>query len=331
MPTTPMLTVARLVEKGARTPHLLLEVLSGRGGLTRVVANPHVQKISLALAGFHEYLRPGRILVFGESEVGYLETLTPEDRAKVLDAIFGHDIPCLLVTDGWGASSEVQAASERHDLPVLSTPVPTPVAITRVSAILDDALAVREVMHGVLMDILGLGVLIVGESGIGKSECALDLVVRGHRLVADDAVEVWRQGDASILGTCPELTRHHMEVRGLGIINIRDLYGVASTRTTKRVELVVQLDRWDTDSEYDRLGLDESVRELYGVRLPLIRMPVAPGRNLATLIEVAARNQLLRSRGLNAARDLVTRLERQLHDDARDLESEDEPDAGEAG
>ena len=198
-----------------------------------------------------------------------------------------------------------------------------PLAIAKIGTLLDDALAVREVMHGVLMDILGLGVLIVGESGIGKSECALDLVVRGHRLVADDTVEVRRRGETAVIGTCPELTRHHMEVRGLGVINIRDLFGVASTRTSKRVELVVQLERWDPDHEYDRLGLDENVFDLFGVKVPLIRMPVAPGRNLAILVEVAARNQLLRSRGLNAARDLVTRLEQQLRLEETDTRDED--------
>jgi len=171
-------------------------------------------------------------------------------------------------------------------------------------------------VHGVLMDILSLGVLIIGDSGIGKSECALDLVVRGHRLVADDAVEVRRRGETDLIGTCPELTRHHMEVRGLGVINIRDLFGVAATRMSKRMELVVQLERWDAARDYDRLGLDENAWELFGVRIPLVHMPVAPGRNLAILVEVAARNQLLRARGLNAARDLASRLDQQLRDDA---------------
>jgi HPr kinase/phosphorylase len=171
-------------------------------------------------------------------------------------------------------------------------------------------------VHGVLMDILSLGVLIIGDSGIGKSECALDLVVRGHRLVADDAVEVRRRGETDLIGTCPELTRHHMEVRGLGVINIRDLFGVAATRLSKRMELVVQLERWDAARDYDRLGLDENAWELFGVKIPLVHMPVAPGRNLAILVEVAARNQLLRARGLNAARDLASRLDQQLRDDA---------------
>ncbi len=173
-----------------------------------------------------------------------------------------------------------------------------------------------------------LGVLIIGDSGIGKSECALDLVVRGHRLVADDTVEVRRRGDTVVIGTCPELTRHHMELRGLGVINIRDLFGVASTRSSKRVELVVQLERWDPTREYDRLGVDENTHEMFGVRIPLIRMPVAPGRNLAILVEVAARNQLLRSKGLNAARDLASRLERQLRDAEADIEADDESEHG---
>jgi HPr kinase/phosphorylase len=172
------------------------------------------------------------------------------------------------------------------------------------------------------MDILGLGVLIVGESGIGKSECALDLVVRGHRLVADDAVELRVRGEAYLIGTCPELTRHHMEIRGLGLINVQDLFGVASTRRSKRVELVVQLERWDPTREYDRLGLDEMHYETLGVRVPMLRMPVAPGRNLAILVEVAARNQLLRNGGHHSARRLAERLDAQLEQrrEAHDLD-----------
>jgi HPr kinase/phosphorylase len=194
--------------------------------------------------------------------------------------------------------------------------------MARLSAALDIHLAPRAVMPGVLMDILGLGVLIVGESGIGKSECALDLVVRGHRLVADDAVELRVRGEAYLIGTCPELTRHHMEIRGLGLINVQDLFGVASTRRSKRVELVVQLERWDPTREYDRLGLDEMQYESLGVRVPMLRMPVAPGRNLAILVEVAARNQLLRNGGHHSARRLAERLDAQLEQrrEAHDLD-----------
>jgi HPr kinase/phosphorylase len=332
MGTTPALTVGGLLERGAM-PHLRLELLGGQRGLERSIRNPHVQKTGLALAGFHEYLREGRILVFGESEIRFLESLPRDRLLAVLDRTFTAALPCVVVTGGWAVSAELLAAAERFGLPLLRTPEPTPIAITRLSALLDDALAEREILHGVLLDILGLGVLLVGESGIGKSECALDLVVRGHRLVADDTVEVRRRGETVILGSCPALTRHHMELRGLGIINVRDLFGVAATRTAKRVELVVRLERWDPAQEYDRLGLDESAQEVAGVRVPLVCMPVAPGRNLATLVEVAARNQLHRVRGLNAARDLVDRLEQRLRAEepapADEEESEADPDWGE--
>jgi HPr kinase/phosphorylase len=319
---TPAVTVADLLQSRSEVVGLPLELLSGAGGVEREIASPHIQKTGLALTGFDEYLRPARILVFGESEVRYLETLPSERRLNTLASVFSHDIPCVLITGGWNAPVELLLASERYHVPLLRTAVATPLAIAKLSALLDDRLAVREVIHGVLMDILGLGVLIVGESGIGKSECALDLVARGHRLVADDTVEVRRRGETAIVGTCPELTRHHMEVRGLGVINVRDLFGVASTRAAKRVELVVQLERWDPAREYDRLGIDENVYDLLGLKVPLIRMPVAPGRSLAILVEVAARNQLLRTRGLNAAKELVSRLEQRLREEDSDPDAD---------
>jgi HPr kinase/phosphorylase len=312
--TAPALTVGGLLESRPEVLGLPLELLSGRAGLERIVTSPHIQKTGLALAGFAEYLQPGRVLVFGESEVRYLESQDATLRDTALSAAFSHDIPCVLITGGWQPPEELLAASERYQVPVLRTAVTTPLAIAKLGTMLDDLLAERQVIHGVLIDILGLGVLIVGESGIGKSECALDLVVRGHRLVADDTVEVRKRGEGTVMGTCPELTRHHMEVRGLGVINIRDLFGVASIRDEKRVELVVQLERLDPAREYDRLGLDDAFYDLIGVNIPLLRMPVAPGRSLAILVEVAARNQLLRVRGRHAARDLAERLDRKLNE-----------------
>ncbi len=183
--------------------------------------------------------------------------------------------------------------AERSKLPLLKTPVQTPAAIAKLTSFLEDWLAEHTLMHAVLMDILGLGVLMVGESGIGKSECALDLIVRGHRLVADDTVDIRRRTESILIGTCPELTRHHMELRGLGIINVKELFGIASTRSSKRVELVVRLERWDPLRQYERVGLDNESLEILGVAVPLIRMGVAPGRSVAILVEVAARNQLL--------------------------------------
>jgi len=326
----PAVTVGGLLNSRPEATGLPLELLSGAGGLHRVITSPHIQKTGLALAGFDEYLQPGRVLVFGESEVRFLDSLEHEVRLQALEAVYTHDVPCVLITGGWEPPADLRTGAERAQVPLLRTAVATPLAIAKLTAVLEDALAVREVIHGVLMDILGLGVLIVGDSGIGKSECALDLVVRGHRLVADDTVEIHRRGEKDVIGTCPELTRHHMEVRGLGVINIRDLFGVASTRVNKRLELVVQLERWDQNREYDRVGLDDSYYDLIGVRLPLVRMPVAPGRSVAILVEVAVRNQILRARGRHAARDLVARLERALKEGG-DVEADPDEDVEHGG
>jgi HPr kinase/phosphorylase len=252
------------------------------------------------------------VLIFGESEIRYLESLESASRLRALRLALALDFPCVLITGGFAPPPEVALVAEETGLPVLRTSVDTPAAIAKLTSILEDSLADRTVMHAVLMDILGLGVLIVGESGIGKSECALDLIVRGHRLVADDAVEIRRRAETVLIGTCPELTRHHMELRGVGMINVKDLFGIASTRSSKRVELVVSLERWDPGREYDRLGLDDEFYEVLGLPVPLIRMPVAPGRSTSILVEVAARNQLLRSRGHHAARALADSLERAL-------------------
>jgi HPr kinase/phosphorylase len=253
--------------------------------------------------------------------VRYLESLNADERGIALRRVFSHELPCLLVTGGASPPAETVAEADRAGVPLLRSKTATPEAISRLSSVLDAHLAQRGVVHGVLMDILGLGVLVVGESGIGKSECALDLVVRGHRLVADDVVELRCRAQSFLIGTCPELTRNHMEIRGLGLINVQDLFGVASTRSSKRVELVVQLERWEHGREYDRLGVDDTFYEMLGARIPMIRMPVAPGRNVAILVEVAARNQLLRVRGHHAARKLVSRLNDRLSGRSSDVDS----------
>lgn len=313
-------SVATVLRDLAESRALDLEVVAGAHGLDRLITNPHPQKTGLALSGFDQYLREGRVLVFGESEVRFLESLPAEDRTSVMRRVLSHSLPCLVVTDDLRPVPEIATEADAAGVPLMRTRSATPLAMARLSAALDAYLAPRGTVHGVLMDILGLGVLIVGESGIGKSECALDLVVRGHRLVADDAVDLRCRAESFLIGSCPELTRHHMEIRGLGLINVQDLFGVASTRRSKRVELVVQLERWDPTREYDRLGLDETYYESLGVRIPMIRMPVAPGRNLAILVEVAARNQLLRLGGHNAAQRLVERLDEQLGADTADIE-----------
>lgn len=324
-PATTGVTIGALLRSRPETLGLPLELVSGAAGLDRRITSPHIQKTGLALAGFDAYLSAGRLLIFGESEIRYLESLASSSRVDALRRTFAHGIPAVMITGGLTAPPELTIESERAGVPLLSTGIPTPFAIAKVSAILEDSLAARTIIHAVLMDIIGLGVLIVGESGIGKSECALDLIVRGHRLVADDTVEIRRRAESVLIGTCPDLTRHHMEVRGLGLINIKDLFGVASTRSSKRVELVVQLERWEPGREYERLGLDDVYYEILGLHVPLLRMPVAPGRNVSILVEVAARNQLLRSRGHHAARKLAARLEQQLREPAAEAL---DPDAG---
>ena len=325
MSLPPGVTVAGLLSCRPEAFGLPLELLAGVNGLDRVITSPHIQKTGLALAGFHEYLKPGRVLIFGESEIRYLESLESAGRSTSLRLALTLDFPCVLITGGFTPPAELLVEAERARVPLLKTAVATPTAIAKLSSMLEDSLAERTMIHAVLMDVLGLGVLIAGESGIGKSECALDLIVRGHRLVADDTVEVHRRQETILIGACPELTQHHMELRGLGVINVKELFGIASTRASKRIELVVQLERWVPTREYERLGLDDAFYEVLGLQVPLLKMPVAPGRNIAILVEVAARNQLLRQRGHHAARALADRLEASLREQAHPaLDEEDE-------
>jgi HPr kinase/phosphorylase len=316
-------SVGALVGARGAANGLELDVLAGAAGLERRITLPYIQKTGLAVAGFDEYLRSGRVLVFGESEIRFLERMLQPERAQALRRLFTRDLPCVLITTALDGPVELAAEAERAGVPLLRTALSTPIAIARLTNLLEDHLAPREIRHGVLLDILGLGVLLTGESGIGKSECAIDLVVRGHRLVADDTVEIRCRGEAILIGTCPELTRHHVEIRGLGLVNVTDLFGVSATRASKRVELVVHLERWESGREYDRLGIESSAVGILGVQVPCVTMPVAPGRNLAMLVEVAARNQLLRSRGRHAARLLAERLERQLE---RLADRDDDPE-----
>jgi HPr kinase/phosphorylase len=275
-----------------------------------------VQKTGLAVAGFPEYIRSGRVLVFGESEVRFLESRDAAERHAIADGIFAHDVPCILLTAGLRPVPELVDACQTAGVPLLLTPTSTGTAIAKLTTRLEFHLAERATVHGVLVDILGLGLLIVGESGIGKSECGLELVSRGHRLVADDVVEVRRRAESFVDGTGVASARFFMEVRGLGLIDIQALFGVSAVCTTKQIGLVVRLERWEDRAEHERLGLDDEWHALVGVRLPLVRMPVAPGRSIATLVEVAARNELLKAQGYNAARTLTSRLRDQAQIEA---------------
>ena len=304
-----------------------LEVLAGHGGLDRPLDNPYPQKAGLALAGFDASLQAGRLLVFGASEVRYLSSrVDAATRRSAIAKVFERGSACLVLTKRLDPPEGLVAAAGDAKVPLLRTVLSTPVAFAKLGALLDDLLAPRSSRHGVLVDVLGLGVLMVGESGIGKSECALELIRLGHRLVSDDVVDVRRRGGSIVIGTCPRLTRHHMELRGIGLINVRDLFGVTATRTSKRVELVVKLERWDPAREYERLGLVETFEDILGVSIASVCMPVAPGRNLAILVEVAVRNHLLRARGEHAARRLAARLDQALNDAAFDPSAGEDPE-----
>lgn len=303
-----------------------LDLLAGAAGLDRRITQPYVQKTGLALAGFDNLLRAGQMLILGQSEVRFLEQLDAAAQGQTLRRLFARDLPAVMLTGGLDGPESLVAEAERAGVPLLRTALQTPVAIARLTGLLEDRLAPREIRHGVLLDLFGLGVMLIGESGIGKSECALDLIGRGHRLVADDTVEVRRRAEAVLIGTCPEMTRHHVEIRGLGLVNVMDLFGVSATRASKRVELVVRLERWESGRDYDRLGLDASTIAVLEVEVPLVSIPIAPGRNVAILVEVAARNQLLRTRGRDAARLLAGRLERRLEELADKDEAEEDED-----
>lgn len=302
----PSLTVGDFVARAP--PALELRVLAGgRGFDVRRITSPRIQKLGLALAGFTHYVHSGRVQIIGQSEVLFLAQLTADKRREAIDNLSFESISCVLVTKEQMPPVEFVEAAERAGLPLLQTTLVSSIAIGAVTDFLQETLAPRELRHGVLLDAYGLGVLIEGESGIGKSECALDLVVRGHRLVADDLVEVRRLGPGDLLGSAPELLREHMEIRGLGIINVRDLYGVAAISGPKRVGLSIRLERWQDAREVERLGIDERTVEILGVNVPHVLLPVSPGRNLSTLVETALRVHLLRLRGYNAAENFVAR------------------------
>lgn len=302
------ITVGELLERS----ELGVTVITGKAGLGRTVTVPRIQKPGLALTGWPEQLHEGRVLVLGGTEIDYLVDHEPA-RKLGIETLLASDPACVVVCRSLAPPEELRTAAEARSVPVLVSSLVTADFIAAVTAWMADRLAPSTELHGVLMDVLGIGVLMVGKSGIGKSETALDLVVRGHRLVGDDVIRIRRQGK-KLSGRGAGLLGHHMEIRGLGIINIKDLFGISAVREAKVVELIVELEEWDAAAEYDRLGFDEHTEALLDVPVPKLRLPVRPGRNIATLIEVAARNQLLKLQGIHSARAFRDKLQRAMHD-----------------
>ena len=309
----PSVPVRAFLEPGAES--LRLKLAAGRDGLDHIITLARVQRPGLAVSGYTDYIRYGRVQIMGGSELGFLARMKPARRAAAVAQLARARISCFVVTKGLRPPAELLEQADLRGIPVLVTPSESTPFIKALSAFLEERLALRLHLHSVLLDVFGLGVLIVGESGIGKSECALDLIDRGHRLIADDVTEIKRIGD-TLIGASPALTRYHMELRGLGVLNIKDLYGVSSVRMSQSVELVVSLERWEAGQEYDRLGLTDEAFTILGIELPLVRMPVAPGRNIAILVEVASRNRLLKDRGYDAARRFAERVDEMIEADA---------------
>jgi HPr kinase/phosphorylase len=274
-----------------------LELVRGGGGLDREVSSPRIQKLGLMLASFAGTIDPGRVIIIGSSELSYLAILDAESRKAAIQQLRGYPICCIVVTKRSEIPEDLLALSAEENIPLLWTTAFSSVAISSITEYLERRLAPEMTVHGVLMEIFGLGVLILGPSGIGKSECALELVLKGHRLVADDYVQLTRHGADRLSGEGGKILKHHMELRGLGIIDIKELFGISATGASQDIDFIVQLERWQRDAEYDRLGVDRSTIEFLGVSRPVITIPVAPGRNISTLIEVAARIHLLRYQG----------------------------------
>jgi HPr kinase/phosphorylase len=305
-------TTARLLNEG-RLASLAFRLVAGEAGLGRIIANPRLQKPGLALAGFLDYVKPGRVQVIGYSEARFLATLEPSIREERIRALAALQPPLIVISKAMEDTAGLFAsACEAASVPLVLTGVTTSAVIERLAATLEFLLAPREVHHGDLLDIFAIGVLILGDSGSGKSECALELVHRGHRLVADDVVEIYRLRDADLIGQAPESVRGLMEVRGLGLISIEQLFGVVAVRDSKPIDLVVRL-VGEREGDADRLGMSETATEILGIRRPSLTVPVAPGRSLALLIECAARKYLLTQRGVtDVAAEYLIRHDRQL-------------------
>ncbi len=296
---------------------LSLVLVAGDDGAGRLVEHTRIQKSGLALSGHFHGIVSTRIQILGLTEQSYLDSLDREPRRDALTGFFGLELSCVFLTGGGECASreDLITAADASDTPLLVAQERSSRVITSLHAVLDERLAPRKRLHGVLVDVFGVGLLLMGPSGVGKSECALDLVMRGHRLVADDVVECDYRPPGMVFGAPATLLRHHLEVRGLGILNVKDLYGVTAIRERKRVDVVVRLveeGRGGGAGEMDRLGLDERYFEVLGVPVPELVIPVRPGRDMASILEVAARNELLKNAGHHAGRELLGNVDAQV-------------------
>ncbi len=297
---------------GKRGDPLQLESLTGEQGLDRPFPSQDVSSPGLVLAGFTDRFVPARLHVLGETEISYLDSLDEATRRRALETFFGYDLPCVIITKGQDAPPVLLTLARERGVPILRTRLKTGAFYRKIKPIVEEAFAPRTTLHGSLADVYGVGLLFTGRSGIGKSECVLDLVERGHRLVADDIVLVALKGADVLIGQGHELAAHHMEIRGIGLIDVRGLFGIRSVRQQKRIEVVVQLEDWEKAKDAERTGLIRQETEILGVTIPKVVVPLNPGKNLTVISEVVAMAHLLRMTGVDVAAAFNDRLIRRM-------------------
>lgn len=300
---------------------LKLEVLyMPENGENSLISNNDTNRPGLQLAGFYDYFDNKRVQVMGKMEHAYLEGMESEKRKKALADLLSYRFPALVISRSLDAFPELMELAPNYEVPILRTEEDTTVFIAKLMAFLNLQLAPRITRHGVLIEIYGEGVMIMGESGVGKSETAVELVKRGHRLIADDAVEIRKASNITLVGSSPDNIRHFLELRGIGIVNARQLFGIGSVMTSTKIDMVVEMELWNPEKTYDRMGIDTHYMTILGVKVPLLNIPVKPGRNLAVILEVAAMNNRQKKMGYNAAKDLLRQLG--MDSDSEDIMSD---------
>ena len=306
------ITVQNLIEYAGRD--LKLDLIVGEKGLNRQIISADSNRPGLALCGYYDHFGSDRVQIFGRSEVAYLESLSPSNRFEVLSLFFSYTIPCLIFVSNLCVPETVKILAGQHQVPVLLTPLTSTVFTVRLLQFLEDELGSADCVHGNLLDVFGIGVLVLGKSGIGKSECSLELIQKGHRLIADDSVLLKQVAGPRVLGTRSSLFKHYIEVRGLGIIDVVSLFGVTAIGDRKQVELVVCLEEWDEKQGYDRTGFSNDFYVFHGTQINQVTIPVAPGRNISNLIETAVANLLSQKFGIDAPKNLNSELNKTLGD-----------------
>jgi len=288
---------------------LQLSLVAGREGLSKEITVGDINRPGLGLAGFFDFFAFDRIQIFGLGETAFLRQLPKERKREIFGKFFSYDVLCCVFTHNECPDEMFLDFATRYKVPTFITQHRTTRFISLITHVIEDFFSPLVSLHGTLVDVFGVGVLLTGKSGVGKSKCALELIERGHRLVADDIVEIRKIDESLLMGSGSDIIRYHMEIRGLGIFNVRDIFGIRSVRNRKRIELVVLLEEWDESKEYDRLGIDERTRSILDIDVPFITLPVRPGRNVPIIIETAALNQRLKKVGVYSARELDNRIQ----------------------